>query len=138
VHIPKFALVHTYCLISYIHLYSSVCRGDEEEQIPGAYDKRLEVAKRALSDIRAMAAAGTDFRKHLMMQGFAWGVVARVFAEHVKKLSKVLPEDDPRVSEAKQELADVVNPIRQLCQVFPILEFQLERLRVYEVPIPGG
>lgn len=93
------------------------------------------------------------------MVQFAWGVVARVLAQHVLKLQKELGGDDPRVSEAKQDLADIVTPIRILCGVFPILgtlhsllslpsdpliqtnlipEFQLERLRVYEIPIPGG
>lgn len=70
---PKFLLVHVYCQISYVHLYNALLRGDEDgmlgELIPGTYQKRLEVAKQVLADIRALAASGTDFRKHLMMQG---------------------------------------------------------------------
>ncbi|KAG8902334.1 hypothetical protein FRB99_004617 [Tulasnella sp. 403] len=136
--VPRFILVHTYGLVSYIHLYNAVCRGDEDgkELLEGYYQQRLEMAHRVLRDIRELANSGTDFRKHLMMQGFAWGVVAHVFAQHVRKLQKLLPEEDPHIAAAKQDLADVVNPIRILCRVFPILEFQLDRLRVYEIPIP--
>ncbi|KAG9017497.1 hypothetical protein FRB90_001090 [Tulasnella sp. 427] len=138
---PRFILVHVYAMVSYIHLYDALCRDQEAdtiEMVPGSYQERLEVARRALRDIRALKASGTDFKKHLMMQGFAWGVVARIFAQHVRKLRKEFGTDDPRVQEAIEELADVVNPIRILAKVFPILEFQLERLRVYEIPIPEG
>lgn len=138
---PRFILVHVYGIVSYIHLYDALCRDQEAETIemaPGSYQDRLEMARRALRDIRALKASGTDFKKHLMMQGFAWGVVARVFAQHVRKLQNEVGTDDPRVREAIEELADVVNPIRVLAKVFPILEFQLERLRVYEIPIPEG
>ncbi|KAG8930482.1 hypothetical protein FRC01_002711 [Tulasnella sp. 417] len=138
---PRFILVHVYGAVSYIHLYDALCRDQEAdtiEMVPGSYQDRLEMARRALRDIRALKASGTDFKKHLMMQGFAWGVVARVFAQHVRKLQKEFGVDDPQVREAIEELADVVNPIRILAKVFPILEFQLERLRVYEIPIPEG
>ncbi|KAG8997161.1 hypothetical protein FRB93_000447 [Tulasnella sp. JGI-2019a] len=135
--IPKYLLPHTYGLVAYIHLYSSVHRGlDAVECLPGCYNERLKMAKAVLQDIRELDASGTDFTKLLMMQGFAWGAVAHVFAQHVRRQLKELSPDDLGLMEAWQDLTDIVVPIRKMCQVFPILEFQLERLKEYEISIP--
>ncbi len=84
---------------------------------------------------------------------FAWGAVARVFAQEFRKLQQSLSVDDPRLDSARKDLVDIVQPIRILAGIFPILgegvrqslnqyltmhhvEFQLERLNVYDIEIP--
>ncbi len=69
---PPFLLTRTYGLVSRMHLRSIFCRENGlelVELIPGLYEQRLAVAKEVLEDVRALVETGTDFRKHLMMQG---------------------------------------------------------------------
>ncbi|KAG8846089.1 hypothetical protein FRB96_002068 [Tulasnella sp. 330] len=133
----KSILPHTYGLVAYIHLYSSVHRGlDAVECLPGSYHKRLQIAKLVLKDIRDLDTVCVDFTKLLMMQGFAWGAVAHVFAQHMRKQQNESSPDDPLFIEAWQDLTDIVTAIKKMCKVFPILEFQLERLKEYGIPLP--
>ncbi|KAG8928767.1 hypothetical protein FRC02_006476 [Tulasnella sp. 418] len=133
--LDPFFLIRTYVYISFIHLYNAVHRGQTEvtEHLPGAYEARLKQARHVITDIRDMSAHDIDISQLPMMLGFAWCSVAHVLAQHVRKLQAKPATNEADLEEAKGDFLCVASAIRALCDPFPILKFQLDRLQVYGI-----
>ncbi|KAG8861218.1 hypothetical protein FRB96_003168 [Tulasnella sp. 330] len=122
---------HTVTLVTFIQLYTAI--GSDTGGSGQLYDRRLAMAKRAVLLIRAYMALGeVAWRSpaHCALCGYLWLSVAKVYAQHVRKL-KTSKVDPAQLGEVNAEFTTVVTAIGGIACHFPPLQVQLDKLLVW-------